>query len=82
VERANASLASKGVTILAEAHEKIASARQALIDGHRKKLKLQETRFRARREELHGEINDLKKKLAGADERCRTVLWARAVAEA
>ena len=67
-EKANASLASREAWIQAEVSKKVTGACRTLIKDHRKKLKLEETRFCAERGELKFEIDSLKKNLAEADE--------------
>lgn len=75
-EEANNSLASWEASIRAEVDERLASSRQVLIEDHRMKLELQETRFHTRHRELKAEIGILKKKLAEANLQWKAALDA------
>lgn len=76
---AEAALASREAKVQVAIDEGVAGA---LAKDYRKKLKLQKTRFCARRNELTVGIDTLKKQLAGADRCKKAALEAQASVEA
>ncbi|XP_073364587.1 uncharacterized protein [Aegilops tauschii subsp. strangulata] len=81
VMTAEAALASRKAKVQAKIDGGIAGARRSLAKDYQKKLKLQETHFCTRRDELKAKIEGLKKQLAREDKCQKAALDAQAPAE-
>lgn len=76
------SLAFREAMIQGEVNKRVAGVRRALAKDYHKKLKVQQSRFYKRRDELKGEADGLKKKLATMERREKAAMDAQAAAEA
>ena len=75
-------LASREARIQLEVDQKVAGIHKALVEEYRRKLGLQETRFKQWQVELQGKADALKVELVAVERRGKAAVEARVTAEA